>query len=132
MSKLKWLPIVRNENGSHKQMNHSDAIKYAESIGARLPKAWELLKAFEEKEIEFENEWFWSSSPGSNGYSLLFHGDYGSVFGVRHCHERSVLCLLSPNISIDSVDLHKDHEIITNSCNGIYFKVCKQCKVEVL
>ena len=56
------------------EMTWDEAKKWCEAQGGRLPKLWELLKAFEDKEEGFTSNYYWSSTEHSATY------EYGVYF----------------------------------------------------
>ena len=57
------------------EMTLDEAKKWCKAQGGRLPKLWELLKAFEEKEEGFTSNYYWSSTENSatNAYNVGFY-----------------------------------------------------------
>jgi len=59
------------------EMTLDEAKKWCEEQGGRLPKLWELLKAFEDKEEGFASNTYWSSTENSASYAYNVYFNFG-------------------------------------------------------
>lgn len=85
---LIWLPIHETK------MTWQEAIDYANSTGARLPKPSEFLHAYETG-FKFEGMWFWSVSQHYHqNYSFVFGGSSGNVLDSHQSYKGGVRCVV--------------------------------------
>ena len=67
------------------EMTWDEAKKWCEEQGGRLPKLWELLRAFEEKEEGFTSNGYWSSTEHSatGAYYVYFYNGSTSNYNFK-------------------------------------------------
>jgi hypothetical protein len=74
MEKIVW------SKSSDKRMDWNEAKVWCEEQGGRLPKLWELMKAYEEKEEGFMEHSYWSSTE----YSITIAWTLNFSTGTTH------------------------------------------------
>jgi len=74
-------------------MTWDEAKKWCEEQGGRLPKLWELLKAFEDKEEGFTSNDYWSSTKNSVTYAYYVIFATGNVYLYNNTYSFYVRCI---------------------------------------
>lgn len=84
---LIWLPMHETK------MTWQEAMDYAKSINARLPKPSEFLHAYETG-FKFEHAWFWSTKHHFHeNDSFLFSGKDGLIHSFHKSHTSFIYCV---------------------------------------
>lgn len=80
---------------SDKEMNWDEANEWCKEQGGRLPKMWELAKAWEEKEEGFLEDLYWSSTANSTTYASLVTFSNGNTYNNNKTFSNYVRCVLN-------------------------------------
>jgi hypothetical protein len=79
---------------SDREMTWDEAKDWCEKQGGRLPKMWELVKAFEEKEEGFVANLYWSSTELSTTNAYFVHFNSGNTYNFNKTYSYYVRCVL--------------------------------------
>ena len=75
------------------EMTWDEAKKWCEAQGGRLPKLWELLKAFEDKEEGFTSNHYWSSAETSATVAYFVRFGNGNTYDNYKTDNYYVRCI---------------------------------------
>ena len=75
------------------EMTWDEAKKWCKAQGGRLPKLWELLKAFEDKEEGFAYFHYWSSTEYSATIAYLVYFYNGNTYNNYNTYSSYVRCI---------------------------------------
>jgi hypothetical protein len=94
MKKIVWGKSSDKMDWNDKRLEWNEAKAWCEEQGGRLPKLWELMKAYEEKEEGFVEATHWSSSEYSTTHACSLYFGNGNTSNCNKTNCYYVRCVL--------------------------------------
>ena len=95
--KEKMLKVTNNKitwgKSSEVEMTWDEANEWCKAQGGRLPKLWELLKAFEDKEEGFVDDTYWSGTEYSTTSAYIVYFSNGITSYYSKTNSLYVRCI---------------------------------------